>query len=164
VERDVTFFDTAEVYGPFTNEEGLRPLHCPVGPRRWAAIGSGFALAMAWLAGAAHADSIPPVAVGSAASLSDQSQQTPASAGAVPADLSSLLNPLPHALQHLVEPSFRADASTPPTAPPALGPFSFLSATWQSQSLLGDIWGLRPALRKYGVTLNITENAEVFGS
>jgi porin len=119
---------------------------------------------MAWLAGAAHADSIPPIAVGSAASLSDQSQQTPASNGAAPADLSSLLNPVPSALQHLVKPSFRADASTPPTAPPALGPFSFLSATWQSQNLLGDIWGLRAALSKYGVTLNITENAEVFGN
>jgi hypothetical protein len=64
----------------------LRPLHRPVGPRRWAAIGSGFALAMTWLAGAARADSIPPVAVGSAASLSDQSPQTQATgASAIPA-------------------------------------------------------------------------------
>ena len=119
---------------------------------------------MAWLAGAAHADSIPPVASGPAPSLSDQSQQTPAGAGAVPADLSSLLNPVPSALQQLVEPPFRADASTPPGTGPALGPFGFPSATWQSQNLLGDIWGLRPALSKYGVTLNITENAKVFGN
>jgi hypothetical protein len=101
-------------------------------------------LAMAWLAGAARADSIRPIAVGSAASLSDQSLQTPASAGAVPADLWRLLNPVPPALQHLVEPSFRADTSTPPTAPPALVPFSFLSATWQSQNLLSDIWDSGP--------------------
>jgi porin len=116
---------------------------------------------MAWLAGAAYADSIPPVAAGPAASLSDQSGQTTAGASAVPADLSSLLNPIPPALQDLVGRPFRADAAAPSGAAPAPGP---LGLSWQGQNLLGDIWGLRPALSKYGVTLNITENAEVFGN
>ena len=44
------------------------------------------------------------------------------------------------------------------------GPFGFLSATSNSSNLLGDMGGLRPALDKYGITLNIIENAEVFGN
>jgi porin len=119
------------------------------------------AVAAPWLAGAAYAYSIPPVAPGPAPSLSDQSQQTPAGAGAIPADLSSLLNPIPPALQDLVGCPFRADAAARSGAAPAPGP---LGLSWQGQNLLGDIWGLRPALGKYGVTLNITENAEVFGN
>ena len=117
---------------------------------------------MAGLAGAAFADSIPPVAPGPNASHSDPSQQTQPSAGAVPADLSNLLNPVPVALQELVEPAFRADASPPPSAAPR--PFGFLSSVWQSQNLLGDMGGLRPALSNYGVTLSIVENAETFGN
>lgn len=64
-------------------------------------------------------------------------------------------------------PFFRADASTPSSAaaPPSTpAPFGFLGAAWDGQNLLGDIWGLRPALGKYGVTLAITENAETFGN
>ena len=140
---------------------GLRPRHYRVGLRRRAAIGSGSALAMAWLAGTAFADSIPPVAPGSAASLSDQSAQTPAGAGTAAADLSSLLNPVPSALQQLVGQPFRADASTPPSTALAPGP---LGLSWQGPNLLGDMWGLRPALSKYGVTLSILENAETFGN
>ncbi len=49
---------------------------------------------------------------------------------------------------------------------PALsaGPFGFLSAAANSSNLMGDMGGLRPALDKYGITLNITENAETFGN
>ena len=59
--------------------------------------------------------------------------------------------------------------STPPQTPPnpapvGAEPFGFLSATWQSQTLLGDIGGLRPLLAKYGVTLTILENVETFGN
>jgi hypothetical protein len=140
---------------------GLRPRHYRVGLRRRAAIGSGSALAMACLAGAAFADSIPPVAPGSAASLSGQSAQTPAGAGTAAADLSSLLNPVPFALPKLVSQPFRADASTTPSTAPAPGP---LGLSWQGPNLLGDMWGLRPALSKYGVTLSILENAESFGN
>ena len=39
-----------------------------------------------------------------------------------------------------------------------------LSGDWQGQNLLGDMGGLRPALAKYGLTLTILENVEVFGN
>ena len=35
VERGVTFFDTAEVYGPFTNEELVGEALAPVPRARW---------------------------------------------------------------------------------------------------------------------------------
>ena len=61
--------------------------------------------------------------------------------------------------------------STPPQSPPGTNPapasaepFGFLSAAWQSQTLLGDMGGLRPLLAKYGVTLSILENVETFGN
>jgi len=54
-------------------------------------------------------------------------------------------------------------ASTAPAASSAW-PFGWLSSTWQSENLLGDMGGLRPALAKYGVTLNVIENAETFGN
>ena len=117
---------------------------------------------MTGLAGAAFADSIPPLSPGPAASLPNQSAQTQATgAGAIPADLSGLLNPVPFALPQLVGQPFRADASTPPSTAPAPGP---LGLSWQGQNLLGDMWGLRPALSKYGVTLSILENVETFGN
>ncbi len=49
-------------------------------------------------------------------------------------------------------------------APSSAGPLGFLSASWESPNLLGDMWGLRPALSKYGITLSVIENAEVFGN
>jgi porin len=57
-------------------------------------------------------------------------------------------------------------AAPPPSVLPALsaGPFGFLSASANSSNLMGDMGGLRPALDKYGITLNITENAETFGN
>ncbi len=60
-----------------------------------------------------------------------------------------------------------AQVATPPGAAPTpdtVAPFGFLSPSWQNQNLLGDMWGLRPALAKYGVTLTILENVEVFGN
>jgi porin len=60
-----------------------------------------------------------------------------------------------------------AETTTPPNpgpAPNSAGPFGFLGASWQSPNMLGDMWGLRPALDKYGITLMATENAEVFGN
>jgi porin len=140
---------------------GLRPLHRPVGLRR-AAIGSSCTLVLAGLAGAAFADSIPPVALGLAAPPADPSQQTAASAEALPADLSNLLNPAPFPLPQLAEPQFRADASAQPAAATAPGPLSFLDL--KGPNLLGDMWGLRPALSNYGVTLTILENVEMFGN
>ncbi len=60
-----------------------------------------------------------------------------------------------------------AEAGTPAStapAPSSAWPFGFLSSSWQSPNLLGDMWGLRPALDKYGVTLSVIENAEAFGN
>ena len=122
----------------------MGPLHRPVGPHRRAAIRSASAVVVASLASAAHADSIPPLSPGQAAPLSAPSQQTPA-----------------FALPQLAGQSFRADASTPPSTAPAPGP---LGLDLQGQNLLGDMWGLRPALAKYGVTLTILENVETFGN
>ncbi|HEY4010796.1 MAG TPA: carbohydrate porin, partial [Acidobacteriaceae bacterium] len=118
---------------------------------------------MAGLAGAALADSIPPPSPKPTASLSDQSGQPSASPAAVPAAASSVPNPAPFALPQLAAPQFRADASAP-SRPASAGPWGVLSGDWQNQNLLGDMGGVRPALAKYGVTLTILENFEVFGN
>jgi len=91
---------------------------------------------MACLAGGATADTIPPAAPGSAAPASGE--VAPAGAGATP-------------------------PGTVPT-PGSAGPFGFLSSSWQSQTLLGDMGGLRPLLAKYGLTLTLLENVETFGN
>ena len=64
-----------------------------------------------------------------------------------------------------------ADSSAPapktgtPTAPPdAPGVFGFLNASASNPNLLGDMGGFRTFLGKYGLTLNLTENAEIFGN
>ena len=80
-------------------------------------------------------------------------------AGAANADSTP---PAPFALPQLGEPQFRADASAPASAAAAPGPLGFLDL--QGQNLLGDLWGVRPALAKYGVTLTILENVETFGN
>ena len=89
--------------------------------------------------------------------------EAPVGAGSLPADPSSLINPVGASWQELAQQPFRAQAPQPSTTP-APRPFGFLSSTWQSQNLLGDMWGLRPALNKFGVTLSIVENAETFGN
>ena len=43
-------------------------------------------------------------------------------------------------------------------------PFGFLSGSWESPNLLGDMGGLRPALDKYGMSLSVIENAETLGN
>jgi porin len=101
---------------PLDHPGGLARLsRRPIKTRRRAALKLTSSMAMACVAGAAFADSIPPAAPAPAAS---------------------------------------ADA----------GPFGFLSPSWQSPNLLGDMGGLRPALAKYGVTLTILENVETFGN
>src|SRR5271166_878762 len=114
------------------------------------AIGSAPTIAAVGLAGVAQADPIPfPDLLGGAA---------------LPADLAQVINPGPEGLQQPSEPPFRADATTPPSAASGAGPLGFLSGVWQSQNLLRDMGGLRPALSKYGVTLSILENVETFGN
>jgi porin len=143
-------------------EFGLRLVHRLVGLLRQAAIRTASALGVASLAGAAFANSIPPLTSGPATALSDPSEQTPASPAAVPAPASNV-NPAPFALPQLAAPQFRADASAP-SKPVSAGSFGVLSGDWQNQNLLGDMGGVRPALAKYGVTLTILENFEVFGN
>jgi porin len=143
-------------------EFGLPALDRPVGRRRRAAIKTASAFCLACLAGAAFADSIPPLSSGPAAPLSNPFPSRPASAGALPANLSNA-NYAPFALPQLAAPEFRADASAP-SKPASAGPWGALSGDWQNQNLLGDMGGLRPALAKYGVTLTILENVEVFGN
>src|SRR6185437_2802920 len=57
-----------------------------------------------------------------------------------------------------------ADSSPPSSAGPAAspGPFGFLDL--KGPNLFGGLWGLRPALSAYGVTLAILENVETFGN
>ena len=61
-----------------------------------------------------------------------------------------------------------ADATPAPAnaAPPpaSVAPWGVLSGAWQSPALLGDMGGLRPALAKYGLTLQLYEEAETFGN
>jgi porin len=59
------------------------------------------------------------------------------------------------------QPSSSAGAAPPSTTVPPPGP---LGLSWQGQNLLGDMWGLRPALARYGITLGILENVETFGN
>jgi porin len=90
----------------------------------------------------AHADSTAP----------GGSVSTPGGGAAVPA--SSQASPE------------KPTGTAPPTpsAGVAASPFGFLTAAASSPNLLGDMWGLRPLLAKYGMTLSIVENSEVFGN
>jgi len=54
--------------------------------------------------------------------------------------------------------------SLAPAQPAGAGPLGFLSQLAQSNYLLGDMWGLRPALSKYGVTVSLSETSEVLGN
>ncbi|MGH7049022.1 MAG: carbohydrate porin, partial [Stellaceae bacterium] len=58
-----------------------------------------------------------------------------------------------------------------PTAPesfatglPATGPFGFLSNLSRTNYLLGDMWGLRTLLSRYGMSLGLQETSEVLGN
>jgi porin len=66
-----------------------------------------------------------------------------------------------------VQPEFAEQpvaAAAPSTSPSDSGPLGFLSTASRSSNLLGDMWGLRPALSKYGMTLTAVENSELFGN
>lgn len=63
--------------------------------------------------------------------------------------------------------------ATPPTLPSAefqpttnetIAPFGFLNGISRSGYLLGDMWGLRPWLSQYGISLNISETSEILGN
>ena len=65
----------------------------------------------------------------------------------------------------IIEEPIKADNSKqlPPSAA-ATDPFGFLSTASRSSNLLGDMWGFRPFLSKYGMTLSIVEQSEVLGN
>ena len=52
----------------------------------------------------------------------------------------------------------------PSRAEPAARSWGVLGGDWQSPGVFGDLGGLRPALAKYGVTLQLFEEAETFGN
>jgi porin len=57
--------------------------------------------------------------------------------------------------------------TTPPSQPETgaeEGPFSFLTGISRSSNLLGDMWGLRTSLAKYGISLAVSETSEVLGN
>jgi porin len=129
---------------------------------RDATFGFACAIATAGFAGAVRADSMPVPAIEPAALFSGE---IPAMPFAIPADASTPFNRAPPGSRASNVPLLRADASTSTsTAPAPGGPFGFLAASGQSPNLLGDMWGLRPALAKHGVTLTILENIETFGN
>jgi porin len=116
-------------------------------------------------AGVVSAGSLPSATLESTAPSSGEFAGPPPGAGPlIPADLASLIGPLPGGSQQSIDPLFRADATASSGAAGGAGPFGFLGAAWQSPNLLGDMGGLRPALSKYGVTLSILENVETFGN
>jgi porin len=120
------------------------------------------AVATACLACSAFADPIPLPTLVPPQPCSGGIVEIPLRGTAIPADPSNLPNPLPS-----FEERFRAEAAneaSPQRPTSGGGPFGFLSADWQSQNLLGDMGGLRPALAKYGATLSILENVETFGN
>jgi porin len=88
--------------------------------------------------------------------------ETPVGTPAAPQSSGGLLNPAPASSKDFVE----NNAAPNPTATPApaVGPLGFLSTASRSSNLLGDMWGLRPLLSKYGMTLNLTETSEVLGN
>jgi porin len=68
-----------------------------------------------------------------------------------------------------------ADAAPPPVTIPigpddfeagqtGGGPFAFLSALDRTQYLLGDLWGVRTLLSRYGMSLGLQETSEVLGN
>ena len=62
------------------------------------------------------------------------------------------------------QPADAVTTTAAPTSPTSSGPFGFLSTASRSSNLLGDMWGLRPFLSKYGMTLSVVENSELFGN
>jgi porin len=63
-----------------------------------------------------------------------------------------------------IEQPVGANAAAPSAGASPSGPFGFLATAPRSANLLGDMWGLRPILAKYGMTLSVTETSEVLGN
>ncbi len=65
----------------------------------------------------------------------------------------------------VAQPVGAATAAAPaPASASGSGPLGFLSTASHSSNQLGDMWGLRPFLSQYGMTLTLIENSELFGN
>jgi hypothetical protein len=62
------------------------------------------------------------------------------------------------------QPSDLSAAPTWSSAGSPVSPFGFLSGIGHSSNMLGDMWGLRPALARYGTTLSVQDQSEVLGN
>ena len=128
-------------------------------------LGALLASAIAWAAAcfgsAAHAD---PAALGTSAPALNAAAPATQSVG-ISAPGMLVLPALASApFQGSVNPLFRAQATAPTAAQASTAPWGVLSGDWQNANLLGDIGGIRPALAKYGVTVQLYEEAETFGN
>jgi porin len=65
-----------------------------------------------------------------------------------------------------IEQPIEQTAGAPALAPaaPSGGPFSFLNNMDRSAALFGDLWGARPLLTRYGMTLAIADTEEIIGN
>ena len=55
-------------------------------------------------------------------------------------------------------------AETAPQGPGEGGPFGFMTGISKSDFLLGDMWGLRSGLSRYGISFALSETSEVLGN
>ncbi|HEY1300789.1 MAG TPA: carbohydrate porin, partial [Stellaceae bacterium] len=60
--------------------------------------------------------------------------------------------------------SLPSGAETAPQGPSEGGPFGFMTGMSKSDFLLGDMWGLRSALSRYGISFALSETSEVLGN
>ncbi|HSY43913.1 MAG TPA: carbohydrate porin, partial [Candidatus Acidoferrum sp.] len=61
-------------------------------------------------------------------------------------------------------PAFASASGFESSTNETIAPLEFLTGISRSGYLLGDMWGLRPWMSKYGMTLNISETSEVLGN
>ena len=66
--------------------------------------------------------------------------------------------------EFIEEPIKSTDSSQPSPSVGTTNPFGFLSNAPRSSNLFGDMWGLRPLLSQYGMTLSVVEQSEVLGN
>lgn len=66
--------------------------------------------------------------------------------------------------EFIEEPVSSSEPAQPAQSAAATNPFGFLSTASHSSNLLGDMWGLRPALSNYGMTLSVVEQSEALGN
>ena len=85
-----------------------------------------------------------------------------ASDSASPAPASGAIAPA--ATAGAAAPAVTGSGASQDAAPTSPSPFGFLSSIQRSSQALGDMWGLRTALAKYGATLTVQEQSEVMGN